>query len=144
MQQTLLVGSIEYAKSISLDKKQLIWVKFKIMVEKDGSTLWKDSFTGIDDIKSSLTANDIHFYNIIEVADGLYAARVKPESLNEFNEWSSSAEELSVRTYLTVIDTETHSDMFDKDSLWQTTLIADRTLFDWFNLLKSIDSEAKV
>jgi hypothetical protein len=34
--------------------------------------------------------------------------------------------------------------MFDKDSLWQTTLIADRTLFDWFNLLKSIDSEAKV
>lgn len=136
--QSLLVGSIEYAKSTSLDKKQLLWVKFKIMVEGDGSTLWKDSFTDVDDIKSTLTSNCIQYYDVLKVGDQLYAARVKPESLNEFNEWQPGAEELSIRTYITLIDVETNSDMFDKDSLWQNTLIGDRSLYDWFTCLKTI------
>ncbi len=138
MSQTLLVGSLEFAKCQRLDKKQLIWVKLKVLVEGDGKTLWKDSFTGIDDIKSTLQSNDIKYHDVIKVSDSLYVARVNPSSLNEFNEWTQDTEELSVRTFLTIIDGETGADMFDKDSLWTINTLESKSIDQWFTILKDI------
>lgn len=138
MSQTLFVGSLEFAKCQRLDKKQLIWVKLKVLVEADGTTLWKDSFTGVDDIKATLQTNDIKVHDVIQVPNGIYAARVNPASLNEFNEWTSKSEELSVRTFLTVLDGETRTDMFDKDSLWAINTIESKSISEWFTILKDI------
>lgn len=138
MSQTLFVGSLEFAKCQRLDKKQLIWVRLKVLVEGDGTTLWKDSFTGIDDIKSTLQTNDIEVHDVTEVSDKLYIARVNPTSLNEFNEWTNDAEELSVRTFITIIDGETRTDMFDKDSLWLMNTIESKSISEWFTILKDI------
>jgi hypothetical protein len=138
MSQTLLVGSLEFAKCQRLDKKPLIWVKLKVLVEADGKTLWKDSFTGINDIKSTLQSNDIKYHDVIKVSDGVYVARVHPSSLNEFNEWTLDTEELSVRSFLTIIDGETGADMFDKDSLWTENTLESQSIDQWFNILKDI------
>lgn len=138
MSQTLFVGSLEFAKCQRLDKKQLIWVRLKVLVEGDGTTLWKDSFTGIDDIKSTLQTNDIEVHDVTEVSDKLYIARVNPTSLNEFNEWTNDSKELSVRTFITIIDGETRTDMFDKDSLWLMNTIESKSISEWFTILKDI------
>ncbi len=137
----LCCGSIEYSKKKRLDGKDLIWIKLRILCDSDGSSLWKDSFTDINDVRTCLQNNDIDIYDVYQELPGLYIARAKASSINELNEWNSdgSNEGLCVRTFYTVTDSS-GNEMFGSDSCWRSTLIDNKSIYNLFESLKEIST----
>ena len=138
--QSLCVGSIEYCPRNSLNDEQLIWVRLKVICEADGYTLWNDTFNSIEDVRASLTDNDIDVHDILQVNADTFVARAKAETFNALAEWrpDASPHALYVRTFLTVIDAKTNQDIFERDSCWISTMLGDKPIDKWFQHLKSI------
>ena len=136
----LCVGSLEFHEEEGLNKETLTWVRLRIICEADGSTLWHDNFESISDVKNALDENEIDYYNIVKVQPNIYVTRAKSQSISAFANWMPGvpSDSLYVRTFITIVSKTT--DIFDKDSCWNTTIIDSKSINDWFQKIKEIKS----
>ncbi len=138
----ICIGSIEYATTENLEKQPIKWIRFKIICEADGRTLWHDTCRTIADVAQTMTDNDIKYHSIINPEPNIFIVRAKPESLAELKDWP--ADEMCVRTFYTLHDKE-NNDLFNTDSCWLSNgLVELKTIDYWYRMVKQIELGAKV
>jgi hypothetical protein len=138
----ICIGSIEYAITENLEKQPIKWIRFKIICEADGRTLWHDTCRTIADVAQTMTDNDIKYHSIINPEPNIFIVRAQPESLAELKDWPS--DEMCVRTFYTLYDNE-NNDLFNTDSCWLSNgLVELKTIDYWYRMIKQIEMGAKV
>ena len=138
----ICIGSIEYATAENLETQPLNWIRFKIICEANGRTLWHDSCCNIEDVAQIMNNNDIKYHSIINPEPNIFIVRAYPKSLAELKDWPSN--EISVRTFYTLQDKD-HNDLFNTDSCWlSANLLELKTIDYWYRMIKQMELEAKV
>lgn len=144
MSNSVCVASLEFNEQKGLNNEIFIWIKLQVVCESDGKTLWHETFNSVDDVKESLQNNEIDVYDVIEIEQGIYAARAKSSSMLLLAPWSPSVSEdsLYVRTFYTIINKNqiksTCQDIFDRDSCWSSIKLDSKTISEWFMKIKDI------
>lgn len=133
----ICIGSIDYAPGQTLDKKPFSWIRFKVVCESDGKTLWHDNCTSIDEVKEILDCNDIKYHNIFSPSSDIFIVRATSNSLGELKDWPCSDSDLCVRTFYSMIDAGGR-DMFDTESCWLTTQLESKSIDQWYRLINEI------
>ncbi len=139
----ICIGSIECAEAQNLEKQPLNWIRFKIICEADGRTLWHDSCSTVADVAGIMEDNDIKYHSIANPEPGVFIVRAYAASLAELKDWP--ADEMCVRTFYTLQDIS-KNDLFNADSCWLSeSLIELKTVADWYRLISQmVYSGAKV
>jgi len=142
MSKTLCIGSLDYSKGTSLDNQPIVWVRLRLLCEADGQSLWTDKFADINDVISTIKTNDISIYDIVQEDENTFIARSASKSMNELTEWEPNGnnEGLCVRTFYTLLNNN-NCDLFNQDSYWMTKYIGNKSIHDWYNLIKRLKSE---
>jgi hypothetical protein len=170
----ICIGSIEHATSENLEKKPITWIRFKIICEADGRTLWHDTCRTVADVAQTMADNDIKYHSIIHPEPNIFIVRAKPESLAELKDWPS--DEMCVRTFYTLCNKdmplrgistselcsrddrrqsrlsepgqspgEENNDLFNTDSCWLSNgLVELKTIDYWYRMVKQMELGAKV